>query len=1116
MPVGNNLYLNPSELDLLLRTADRAALLIPPRLLRRVIKHDCKLTSIGLQVPHHKSYVIDRESLLKLADRDELGLEADRELEPTLLLIARPDPEVLMAQPRNLSLVRYWRILFHASVHRAIRNCGLTEDLVRERIHRIGRAEFDEIRIVLRQEKYLLPPRTDRIAFEEFAALYLELKFFAAPLLPSYFPAIEQFSAIDQVLAKDVAAADLFASSRLEGAPDPVSIAEISPPEPQPEPVPSGWQTGNASEDRNLILRAEQAAVAGNSVLAAILRMRAGLNAPPNLASDAPVSASVELDRLVVRLQAALQLSDAEALAWRQALAVLLPPAARGFWPIEARLLYDLQKICVDYERPGCSVDLIEWAYSGFRQPLVRPLPDRFLVLAAKHLRVAKGRIPSVRVPQNERQAMSALVHGTLHEVESRLRIRFRPMLAEVLGTAGMQPRNFPERMAQEKVIEELLDRISERGFLNLGDVRDVLARNELKLPDLSGAKEWLGGDPLLCANRQLAGRAAGVYHRGEIYLRWMQRGSSLLFGTGPGRWLILFLILPFAGAYASIVFIQEMLHLLRLPHHIEPADLGIAVGGVGLFYLLLLHVPAFRRLLACVLRAVWRAGRAVLIDLPTAILRLPPLRWFTHTRLFLFFVRYVLKPLVPAVVLNMTLRSSGAGASEALAAGAATFLAISLLLNSRLGRDLEEAATDWGVRQWDYFRGLLPGLFHALMDTFKGILEAVDRFLYMVDEWLRFRTGESRLVLAGKIVLGFVWFLLAYLVRLYVNVFIEPTFNPVKHFPAVTVAAKLLVPFWIPLTGILAMPLMFLGAPLAYALAFANVHALAGAAGFLVWELKANWRLYQANRPHTLQPVVFGHHGETMSRLLRPGFHSGTLPKLYAKLRRAERKARRGGSWRSPELLRETLHHIEASVRRLAERELIAFLNETSGWKTGRIHLAAVQAGSNRIRMSLACPALGDLNLELTIEEQSGWLLARVSQAGWLPQLSDEQKPVLATALTGFYKRCGIDLVGEQIESSLARLCPYYDVADEGLVVWPEQNWRSAVTYDLREGPILHPRFEKDPSSPDLPFLNANQLLLGSREVEWQNWVAAWDQIQTGTTRPDPLLPDWRLLCDR
>src|SRR5262245_17253034 len=146
--------LDPAELGRLLRAAAPAAMLVPPRLLRRVIKHDRRLSGIGLQVPHRKSYVIGREALLALATRDELGVEPDRELPPTLILISRPEPVQLAAQPRGAALVKYWRLLFHAQVHRAVSDRRLGEADVRERVHRLGRTEVNEARTVLHQEKY--------------------------------------------------------------------------------------------------------------------------------------------------------------------------------------------------------------------------------------------------------------------------------------------------------------------------------------------------------------------------------------------------------------------------------------------------------------------------------------------------------------------------------------------------------------------------------------------------------------------------------------------------------------------------------------------------------------------------------------------------------------------------------------------------------------------------------------------------------------------------------------------------------------------------------------------------------------------------------------------------
>ena len=60
------------------------------------------------------------------------------------------------------------------------------------------------------------------------------------------------------------------------------------------------------------------------------------------------------------------------------------------------------------------------------------------------------------------------------------------------------------------------------------------------------GIATFFVGDSLIRANRQLASDLDGVYHRGEIYLRWLQRCSAAAFGTHIGRLLTLYIALPF------------------------------------------------------------------------------------------------------------------------------------------------------------------------------------------------------------------------------------------------------------------------------------------------------------------------------------------------------------------------------------------------------------------------------------------------------------------------------------------------------------------------------------------------------------------------------------------
>ena len=102
---------------------------------------------------------------------------------------------------------------------------------------------------------------------------------------------------------------------------------------------------------------------------------------------------------------------------------------------------------------------------------------------------------------------------------------------------------------------------------------------------------------------------------------------------------------------------------------------------------------------------------------------------------------------------------------------------------------------TDWIVQGWHRFGlRLIIGLFWFFVDVFRRIVETVERLMYSVDEWLRFRSGESRRWLAAKAVMGALWFFVAYVLRFAVNVLMEPQINPIKHFPVVTVGHKLLL----------------------------------------------------------------------------------------------------------------------------------------------------------------------------------------------------------------------------------------------------------------------------------------------------------------------------------
>jgi hypothetical protein len=129
-----------------------------------------------------------------------------------------------------------------------------------------------------------------------------------------------------------------------------------------------------------------------------------------------------------------------------------------------------------------------------------------------------------------------------------------------------------------------------------------------------------------------------------------------------------------------------------------------------------------------------------------------------------------------------------------------------------------------------------------------------------------------------------------------------------------------------------------------------------------------------------------------------------------------------------------------------------------------------------------------------LKFEEQAGWLLAHVSRTGWLSQLSAPEKEIFTLALTGFYKKAGVDLLREDIEACFGPECPY-DITAEGLIVWPGKDYEAEVLYDLREAPVLHPRLlEGRPPSP-MPEVKADELLFRNRPWSWEKWVDAWQR---------------------
>ena len=1138
------------EVERRLREQQVGMFFVMPRVVRRVLQSELDITSPWQPPPHRKCCVVARDRVLWVVARDELGVDAHANLPEQLILIAQPEEDQLATMSREELQRHYWRLMFHARIDFEMglrtRPDQMSAADLRYRIDLIGQTTFDEIRSVLRAEQMLLRPDDDRNVFSEFVAVYNELSAFAPNLVPLYFPSLKSSQKALEVIGSECDAKELLESTRpAELAADESVTTQDS------ESSISGQisavvtvRKSSARQYANLVRRAERLSEKENNVRAALAFQTALDVAPPEMIDEARNRLEAEIQKLVSRLQSALELSDNAAHPWLRMYEKLLPSAQRGFWNANARLLYDLQKVCFDHEHEIYKVDLLRWGLSLGKSPLKRPLSNQRIVLMSKHLRAATLRAANVEIDSADRSELNELLHEAADAAEHILRFRLEPLIARALMDAGFTPTSIVELVSLKKIIHELADGVVDRGFITLGSLRDAVSRNQLKMTDLTSINEFFEGDPLLRADRFMSASLDGVYPRGPFYLRWLQKVNSLVFGIPWGRQLTSFVALPFGLAFLLLKFVDNAVeHLPFVDRHIShPADsiatdehtttrsLGETAGTpdsphhvdvfyshqamflLGLVIFSLIHFAVFRRRVVWFLTTTWTVLRFLMIDIPRAILR-----WRLADLLFksfpmMLFRRFVLGPVIATSIFWFFLPKLGLYQELNRWWGLAILLLSFLLLNSRIGRDTEELAREFFARTWYRIRvHLVMGLITLIIDVFGALMDGLERVLYAVDEWLRFRSGESNLTLGLKAVIGLVWAFVHGVIRFCVTLLIEPQVNPIKHFPVVTVSHKIVfATLFFPIFTILQR--FFEKPATAYTVTVLILTSIPGVFGFLAWELKENWQLYKANRSPKLKPVPIGDHGETLQRLLRPGLHSGTIPRLFAKQRRAARRNTGTATVNRQAKFATRLHHEATAVRHFIERELIAVLRESRTFRDYTITVADVELTTNRVLVKIQETSMPDHPIELEFSEQSGWLAAVIRDTGWLDNMEPDDAQVFKAALTGLYKLAAVDLVREQIESQISIATPQtpaepipsssiqvhpYDIGPSGLVIWPNGSYETELHYPLDETPVTHPRPRFLARACGLNPLPIEALVFNYHVVEWDEWRQFWDNEQ-------------------
>jgi hypothetical protein len=1017
----------PSQADILrleqsLRAAVPEAVFASPRVVRRIIRADLDLPFLRARVPHRESIALPPARLLELAD-DVWALPA--ELPETILLVARPDPENPALRGHRGLATAYWRALAHGCFD--IAACDLLAEEAtdgsdfRQLVERAGETAFAEATAVLAQEGVLRDPGDRREAMAEWIAVVLELAAFEPRLLPVWFPAVEDHESLVDLFETLIDGEAILDRTRPAELDDPAAadVAAAEEADLRSGARPAGRLTRRAAAF--LQRRTLAAARRGNDVRGAILQWRLRHLARGDEAARERADRRLDrrIARLVRRLERALGPAAAGPADLTAVIATLVEQSGGSAWTQAARLLYDLQKICVDSERESYRTQLLSWAFTLGRMPLIRPLPLQRVALVHRHAAAAFRRLPAVPLPGRLAETAAGWLSRVLESTEMSVRSRLQPPVRASLVEAGLEPDTLVEEAAFDKLVDELLDSVVDRGFESFANLRDAVSRSQVKLPDLASLHELIEGDPLLRADRNLAGSLDGSYRKAPAYLLAMQRLSALAFGVPLGRALTLHLLLPFGGAWVLWKGLEHIVepvsrYSLGEPVHIYSRTAVIATGAI---IWLLMHVAAVRAAASEAVRAAGGLAQLIFITLPGRLLRLPAVEQFLRSRPVRLFRRYLWSPLVLTVGVWLLLphggrASDGPPAGNWLSRGnpwlpTGLFLASAATLNSPLGRSLEERLLETVGRALQQLHArLIVGLVAWVVDTFRAAVDFIEGMLYAVDEQLRFRSDESRLALAVKAVLTTLWSVVDWLVRFCVTLLIEPQLNPIKHFPVVTVSHKLLVPMIPVVAGNLAAATGMERGLALTTVTFVST-ALPGVFGFLAWELKENWRLYAANRPPTLRPVQVGRHGESMRRLLLPGFHSGTIPKLFGKWRRdVDRQGDTISRSRAEEHLAELSHDIAAFV----DDECLGLLRRSRLLADLPLEVGEVRLATNRVTIALVSETLPGGPLEIELGQQGGTLISRLATSGWLDGLREDRRRLVRLALAGLDCLCGVD----------------------------------------------------------------------------------------------------------
>ena len=469
--------------------------------------------------------------------------------------------------------------------------------------------------------------------------------------------------------------------------------------------------------------------------------------------------------------------------------------------PVARAVLSQLQKVLCETRDDYYRLRLWGWVVSRGRIRLREILPFQAPLHCLRSLQIARARLDDLDWPLHELERFGCLLEQMHERFSQRLEEQLMPRLTQAMREADFVPRNHRERVAANKMRGELLDVIKQRRHLKFTDVRDIVARNVLRLPDPT-IGEFFRGDRLHRFDRTAALALPGVYRPGEFYIKGLQQLSAPLFGTRSGRAVLRHILVPFGATYLALKSVDLLLHLLPEYDRSLHFATAFAVTAGGTLTNLVLYTDIGRH----VLLAIWHGSRTLfdllLIQAPRRLLHWPPLAGLLGTGLFRGLARNLIQPMLFGILPLTPIIALAVLVEEVPIKPGFWLLGLAFALgtlarNTASGRRFIDNLVTYLVQmQRRINQTLVLGLIQQLLYAFKEAMRRIAQGLHRVEEGLMHHLHEPIGGFLVKALAAPLWVLAESLLQFYITVLVEPQVNPVKHFPVVTVGHKLMLPF--------------------------------------------------------------------------------------------------------------------------------------------------------------------------------------------------------------------------------------------------------------------------------------------------------------------------------